>query len=114
MTHSIFDQGDIIWLNCDPHSGHEQGGRRPVLVASNADFNAKRIFAVVCPITNTKRADDPFRVPLDDRTATTGDILADQLRSFDIDSRDPQYIERAPDDIATEVLDLIAGITEAL
>jgi len=31
-------QGDIIWLDFDPQTGHEQRGRRPALVVSNESF----------------------------------------------------------------------------
>ena len=32
-------QGDIIWLDFDPQTGHEQRGRRPALVVSNESFS---------------------------------------------------------------------------
>ena len=31
----IFEQGDIVYLDFDPQSGHEQKSRRPALVISN-------------------------------------------------------------------------------
>lgn len=108
-----FKQGDIIWLDCSPQSGHEQSGRRPAIVISNYDFNCVRHFAVVCPITNTDRK-DPLHVRLDNRTSTTGTILADQLRSLDVRSRNPKYIEQVPADILEHVLRIIAAITEVL
>ena len=33
------EQGDIIYVDFNPQSGHEQKGTRPVLVISNNDFN---------------------------------------------------------------------------
>lgn len=107
MQNKVFDRGDIIWLDCDP-----QSGRRPMLVVSNRIVNSKRRFAYVCPITNTNK-NDPFHVPLDGRTKTTGVVLADQMRSLDMISRNPQYIERAPNDLLEEVVDIIAGFIEA-
>jgi mRNA interferase MazF len=35
----IPDHGDIVFLNFDPQSGHEQKGKRPALVVSNKTFN---------------------------------------------------------------------------
>lgn len=32
-------QGDIVWINLDPQTGHEQAGRRPAMVISNDTFN---------------------------------------------------------------------------
>jgi len=46
-------QGDIIWLDFNPQTGHEQSGRRPALVVSNESFNRFSKMAIVCPITNT-------------------------------------------------------------
>ena len=32
------EAGDLIWTDFDPHTGREQGGRRPALVLSPAAF----------------------------------------------------------------------------
>src|ERR1700679_1542121 len=34
-------RGDIVWADLDPAKGHEQSGRRPVLVLSHQIFNEK-------------------------------------------------------------------------
>ena len=39
MIAYIPKQGDIIMMNFNPQAGHEQGGRRPALVISNASFH---------------------------------------------------------------------------
>jgi len=105
-------QGDIIWMNFDPQAGHEQKGRRPAIVISNGSFNRlTRTGAVVCPITNTDR-DIPFHIRLDERTQTTGVVLCDQLKSFDIAARDYEFIEPAPHDIICEIIDIINGFIE--
>ena len=36
---TVFEQGDIVYLDFDPQAGHEQRGRRPALVVSNNLFN---------------------------------------------------------------------------
>ena len=33
------DAGDIVWLQFDPQSGHEQAGHRPALVLSPKAYN---------------------------------------------------------------------------
>ena len=104
-------QGDIIWLNCDPQTGHEQKGRRPALVISNETFNRFSSLTVVCPITNTNKK-HPFHVKLDKRTKTTGVILSDQARTLDIKARNYEFIEKIPDDILFEVIDVISGFIE--
>ena len=35
----IPERGDIVWLNFNPQTGHEQKGKRPGLVISNETFN---------------------------------------------------------------------------
>jgi mRNA interferase MazF len=104
-------QGNIIWLDFDPQTGHEQKGRRPALVVSNETFNRFSNLAIVCPITNTNK-DHPFHVKLDERTKTTGVILTDQPRTLDIKARNYEFIEKIPSDILFEVIDIISGFIE--
>lgn len=99
-------QGDIIWLDFDPQSGHEQRGRRPALVVSNSSFSRYTFLAIVAPITKTMR-DFPLHVRLDQRTKTQGDILCEQVKSLDIIVRNAALIETLPEDLLKEVLDRI-------
>ena len=104
-------QGDIIWLNFDPQTGHEQRGRRPALVITNDSFNRFSRMVMVCPITNTDK-NHPFHVRLPDETQTKGVILCDQPRTLDIHARDYEWIERVANDILYEVVDIIGGFIE--
>ena len=79
------DTGDIVWLTLEPKSGHEQGGHRPVLVLTPANYNKPSGLMVCCPMT-TKIKGYPFEV------VTTIDgkenaILADQVKSLDWQAR---------------------------
>ena len=103
-------QGNIIWLDFDPQSGHEQKGRRPALVVSNETFNNYSKLAIVCPITNTNK-NNPFHVKLK-KTKTTGVILCDQARTLDIHARKYEYIEDISTEILSEALDIIFGFIE--
>ena len=107
----IPDQGDIITLEFDPQTGHEQKGRRPALVVSNYTFNNFTNIAMVCPITNTNRG-FPLHVPLDERTKTNGVIMCEQVKSLDINARNALYQEKAPVDVMGEVLDILVGFLE--
>ncbi|MBG1984201.1 type II toxin-antitoxin system PemK/MazF family toxin, partial [Klebsiella pneumoniae] len=51
MTTYCPARGDVILLDFNPQSGHEQAGKRPALVVSDDLFNQVTGFAVVCPIT---------------------------------------------------------------
>ena len=105
-------QGDIIWLDFDPQAGHEQKGRRPAIVVSNDSFNRlTKKAAIVCPITGTDRA-LPFHVRLDDRTQTRGTVLCDQVRAFDIQARNYEYLEEALGDIVSDIVDIVGGFLE--
>ena len=104
-------QGQIIWMDFDPQKGHEQKGRRPALVVSNKSFNSFSKFLIVCPITNNDE-NYPFDVRLDYRTKTTGVVMCDQVKSLDIKSRSYNIVEKAPDDILSNVLDILSGFIE--
>jgi mRNA interferase MazF len=108
---TIFEQGDIVYLNFDPQAGHEQRGRRPALVVSNNLYNRVSSLTMVCPITHTDR-EHPFHVKLDSRTKTAGVILCDQCRMLDLNSRQATFVEKAPDDLLAEAVDLIQGFIE--
>jgi mRNA interferase MazF len=107
----MVEQGDVIWLNFESQAGHEQKGRRPALVVSNETFNNFSSLTIICPITNRNK-DYPFHIKLDDRTKTTGVILCDQARTLDINVRNYEYIEKLPNDILLEVIDIINGFIE--
>ena len=108
---SIFEQGDIVYLDFDPQAGHEQKGRRPALVVSNNLFNRISSLTMVCPITHTDRG-HPLHVRLDSRTKTDGVIMCDQARMLDLNSRKADFEEKAPADIVAEAVDMIIGLVE--
>ena len=101
--------GDIIVIDFDPQSGHEIKKHRPALVLSNDAFNRLTGLAMVCPITSTHR-DFPLHVTLDDRTRTHGDILCEQLKSLDYQTRHWRFAETVPDDIFDAALDIVNAI----
>ena len=102
----MVDQGDIIIINFDPTKGREQSGERPALVISNTKYNQKSGFVLACPITGTIRTMN-LRIPLDERTKTTGDILCEQVRIIDLMKRPYRIIEKVPHDILHEVYKVI-------
>jgi mRNA interferase MazF len=74
------DTGDIIWLDFDPQTGHEQAGRRPAVVLSPAAYNGRIGLAVYCPVTTTIKG-YPFEVRLSGSPVAV--VLADQVKSLD-------------------------------
>ena len=105
------DQGDIIWLDFDPQTGHEQKGRRPALVVSNNEANSfLDPMAMVCPITSTDRG-YPTRVRLDG-TRLTGFVVCEQMRSVDLNARNAEFVEKIPLYLMWEVADILYSMIE--
>jgi mRNA interferase MazF len=104
-------QGDIIALDFSPTQGHEQSGYRPALVISRDFYNEKTGFVVVCPITNTLRT-FPSRVFLDGQTKTTGSVICEQIRTIDVKARNPRFIEKMPEDLLRQAMEIVTSIFE--
>ena len=106
-------RGEIWMVALDPTAGHEQRGRRPVLIVSPEAFNQLTKVPVVVPITSkgsfARRAG--FAVPLTG-TKTTGVIRCDQPRSLDLAARAGHRLEAVPDDVIGEVLARLTPIFE--
>ena len=97
------DQGDLIWLNFSPQSGHEQQGRRPALVISPTLYNSKSGLALVCPVTSQKKS-YPFEVLLSS-TKIKGVVLADQIKSVDWRKRQAELISRGNEAVLEKARD---------
>ena len=104
-------QGDIVFLDFDPQTGHEQKGRRPALVVSNEQFHKRTNLAMVCPITNSISG-FPMHIRLDNRTNTRGEIMCEQAKCLDIISRNASFKESAPDEVLDEAIDIICAFIE--
>ena len=82
------EAGDIVWLNFDPQTGHEQAGHRPALVVSSSAYNSKTGLMLCCPMT-TQVKGYPFEVTIGG--ARPGAALADQVKSLDWVARKARY-----------------------
>jgi mRNA interferase MazF len=89
------ERGDVVWLDLNPQTGHEQAGRRPVLVLSPASYNAKVGLALFCPITRQVKG-YPFEVLVPTGMSVKGAVLADQVKSLDWRTRRAELIGRLP------------------
>lgn len=98
---SVPARGDIAWISLDPTRGHEQRGRRPVLVLSPEAYNRKIGLALVCPITSTAKG-YVFEVPVTVKNKPSV-VLCDHVRSVDWQGRDVERIERAPQSVVETV-----------
>ena len=109
------ERGDIYLVSLDPTSGHEQQGRRPVLIVSPAAFNQLTKTPVVLPITSSGNfvRTAGFAVSLMGAgTNTTGVVRCDQPRALDLASRNARKLESVPPAIMDEVLAKLAPLFE--
>jgi mRNA-degrading endonuclease toxin of MazEF toxin-antitoxin module len=108
-------RGDIWLVGLDPTQGHEQTGRRPVLVVSPEAFNRIAKVPVVVPITSggSFARTAGFAVTLEGAgTKTTGVVRCDQPRALDLGARGGKKLESVPAAIVDEVLAKLAPIFE--
>jgi mRNA interferase MazF len=104
-------RGDVIWITLDPQVGHEQAGRRPALVLSPANYNARSGLAILFPITNQAKG-YPFEVRIPEGLVVTGVILVDQMKSVDWGVREAAYLCSVPVSVVQEVWKKLARLLE--
>jgi mRNA-degrading endonuclease toxin of MazEF toxin-antitoxin module len=107
------ERGDIYLVSLDPTQGHEQQGRRPVLVVSPGAFNRLTKVPIVLLITSGGRfaRTAGFAVPLTGAgTRTSGVVRCDQPRALDLAARDGRRLESVPAAIIDEVLAKLAPL----
>jgi len=102
MPAFVPERGDIVWLQFNPQSGHEQTGHRPALVLSPREYNRRVGLALFCPITS-KVKDYPFEVAVSVKDIK-GVILSDQVKSLDWQARGARLAARVSEDVLAEVI----------
>ena len=109
------ERGDIYLVSLDPAAGHEQQGKRPVLVISPGKFNRLTGVPVVLPITSggAFARTAGFAVSLMGAgTRTTGVVRCDQPRALDLRARAGRKLESVPESIVDEVLSKVGPLFE--
>jgi mRNA interferase MazF len=100
------ERGDIVWLNFNPKSGHEQKGKRPAVVISPKEYNEKVGLGLFCPITS-KSKNYPFEVKIKN-DKIDGVILSDQIKSLDWKTRDIEFITKITSEKINEITNKIS------
>ncbi len=108
MVTYIPDRGDLVWLQFNPQSRHEQAGRRPALTLSPKAYNQKVGLAIFCPVTSQEKG-YPFEVEIKEGKIQ-GAILADQVKSLDWRKREVKFIAKAPSKVINEVIELLSTL----
>jgi mRNA interferase MazF len=101
----IPDTGDIVYIDLNPTKGHEQKGRRPILVLSPKTYNEKSELVIAVPITTSKK-NYPFEVEIQTKKIN-GVILTDQIRSLSWIERHTSFIDKASFETISKVKDLL-------
>ena len=102
------DRGDLVWLQFNLQSGHEQAGKWPALTLSPKAYNQKVGIAIFCPITSHEKGYS-FEVKVE-KLKFKGVVLADQVKNLDWRVREAQFICKAPVYIVNEVIELLKTI----
>ncbi|MHB8576888.1 MAG: type II toxin-antitoxin system PemK/MazF family toxin [Dehalococcoidia bacterium] len=105
-------QGEVWFANLDPVAGHEQAGRRPVLIVSIDPLNASASELVIAlPITRTQRGVSVHVAiqPPDGGLRVAGAIMCDQIRTL-AKLRLGRRVGAVSDDTFSEVRDRLRYI----
>jgi mRNA interferase MazF len=107
----IPQRGDVVWLNFQPQTGKEQGGRRPAVVLSNSNYNKIVGLAIFCPITSKVKG-YPFEISLPTGFPISGVVLVDQVKSLDWQKREAEFIGKLDEITIEEISSLLGKIIE--
>src|SRR5258708_9565772 len=103
----VMKRGEIWLVSLDPTSGHEQQGRRPVLIVSPEAFNKITKLPIILPITSGGQfaRTAGFAVPLTGaRTKTTGINRCDHSRHLHLTPRVARNLYIIPHSIIPMIL----------
>lgn len=99
-------RGDVYWADLDPVRGHEQAGRRPVLVISVDPFNNRSGTVIAMAITSKPgNVGLPLSLPLPPRIlAKPSWVRISQVRTISIE-RLEKKLGRVGDEFLSEVIE---------
>lgn len=96
----MLSEGDLIEVDADRAAGHEQQGRRPVLIVSVNALQSALGLAMVCAVTthggSAEGARNDLEVPLPAGLPVKGVVLPHQLRTVDSRARNAKRLCSVP------------------
>lgn len=108
MVEKAPDRGDIVWVDFDHTLDREQKDKRPALVLSPKNYNAKSSLILACPLT-TKIKGYPFEVKCTHKGRKSV-ILVDQIKSLDWRARKCSISGQVDTETLREVTDKITAL----
>ena len=105
-------RGEIRWADLDPVRGHEQAGRRPVLILSHDVFNARSGGVIAVAITSqAQRSGFPLTLELpSDALPKQSWVKISQIRLLSVERIGGPIGEASPEDLAR----VIEGLNEII
>lgn len=100
LDYSELEQGDIIFVDLNPTKGHEQKGHRPCIVLTKKISYLNYMYGVA-PITS-KAKPFPLHIPLPENLTIKGEVLLEQHRMLDLETRNFSFVEKAPKELIEE------------
>ena len=105
-------RGEVFWADLNPAKGHEQAGRRPVVVLSHDVFNDRSGTVIAMAITSQPQAAGfPLTFELEDpHLPKKSWVKISQVRTLSVDRLGDRITQLTP-----EVLDtLVQGLEELI
>jgi mRNA interferase MazF len=105
-------RGEIRWAELNPVRGHEQAGRRPVLILSHDVFNARSGTVIAVALTSQpQRAGFPLTLELGATGLPKASwVKISQIRTLAVERIGPRLGRAAPE----TVTQVIEGLVEIL
>lgn len=103
-------RGEIRWADLDPVRGHEQSGRRPVLILSQGVFNQRSGTVIAVAITSQpQRAGFPLTLELEsEQLPKRSWVKISQIRTLSVQRIGRRLAAASPE----EVTRVIEGLNE--
>lgn len=114
----IVRQGDLIWIDAEPHAGREQGGhnpqkgniRRPMLVISTSQYYRNTGLIIGMPITHKKYSRIDILIPLEDpKSGINGSVITYQMQNFDFQARHGKIVGKVSHHFIQQILPIAVG-----
>jgi len=106
-------QGDIVFIDAEPHAGHEEGGhdpqrgniRRPLVVLSNDAYNSRTKMIVGMPITSKIINNRRIFLPIADQgSGVKGSVITYMIPNYDYVARHAEVVGKVKPNILSELL----------
>lgn len=105
-------RGDVIWADLNPSVGHEQSGRRPVLILSSDVFNDRSGTVIAVAITSQEpRAGFPLTLSLEtEELPKRSWVKINQIRTLSVQRIGERITRISPENLAR----VVAGLNEII